>query len=346
MNPNRGFLTAVLAFALGGPAMAHSHGIDNRIRGAADRVQPTAHLAGDVPEERGATSKAQVEFVPRVDIGGGYSSNPALTPGGAGSYFASAKLALEAFRFDPSSRSQLSAAYIAAGSSFEGEARQNNELVQSARVDWRHAPMEVLHYSTSASFTSVGIGSKTIINVVEFSADARVALTSHLSSGLLVAHQRRDARVSHGGRREPDATRLLPVAYASVDLAGLTQRDGLPVLSFGFSPYANLARGADEDFSAQRFLLAATNWRPGADLFVHLEAAYEERSGANASSQLGGLARRNDRVVRASAVVNHPLLFIRRHAVSLSAGYEESRSNLAGANYEALQVAATWGFAF
>jgi hypothetical protein len=338
-----------LAFAAGAlvlNAFAHHESAENKIndRGAG----PTVDFVDlDVRLKRMgvAPEKTRAPFSPVLTLTPGYATNPSLTPNGGGAGFLGATLGFGYEKQDHASRTVLSAGYEVGGLFFADHEDDNNEVDQYGFVSLQGQLSQGLEYRVTLSDTQIDLDSSNLLNVAAASAEVRTQLASNLFGGISYTYQIREAqRPVTDSRRDADAYRHIPAVFVGTDFSRYAS--GLPNVTLAYSYYYNLADGADEDYAAYRVALRATDFQLGLGISADLEASFEDRSGENFSSRLGGLARRGDEITKANVTFHHDLLSLADTRVGLLYGYEQSRSNVASANYHGSTYAVTAGFRF
>jgi hypothetical protein len=333
-----GAFSAVSAFA--------NHEVDNKIR---DRVGGLSidFVDTDLRVKRlsAESSAPKSLFSPVLALTPGYATNPDLSPTASGAYFLGATLDLGYERSDPAAKSVLTAGYEIGTLFFEHSADSNDEVDQVASVSYQQKLDSGLQYRLGVSDSHVEVDYTSVLNVVGGSAEFRCTLVDNLVGGFSYTYQVRDALTPVvTPRNDADAVRQIPAVFLGTDLARYGK--GLPQVTLAYSRYWNLADGNDEDFVAKRVALRAFNTQLGLGISADIEASYEDRSGSNLSSLLGGVTSRQDHLTKAVLTLNHDMLYLNSVRASVVVGYERSVSNLATANYRGWTFAATLSRSF
>jgi len=292
-----------------------------------------------------APEKSATPFAPVLTLTPGYATNPGLTATGDGAPFLGATLGFNYEKQDTAARTVLSAGYELGVLLFADNQDDNNEVDQYAFVGLQGELTHNVQYRVTVSDTQIDLDYGNLLNVAAASAEFRTKLVDNLSGGFAYTYQIREVQLPVANpRADADAYRHIPSVFIGTDLSRYHAR--LPKVNLVYSYYYNLADGADQDFAAYRLALRATDFQVGAGLTADLDASYEDRSGENYSSQLGGLECRGDYLTKVNLALHHELLSLAGSRVSLLAGYERSRSNIASANYHGYTYAATLSFRF
>ncbi|MBX3738909.1 MAG: hypothetical protein KF715_19610 [Candidatus Didemnitutus sp.] len=346
MQTKHRLLSALAAGALVLTAFAHHESAENKINARADG--PTADFVDlDVRLKRMglAPEKSATPFVPVLTLTPGYARNPSLTPSGDSAAFLGATLGFNYEKRDTVARTVLSDGYELGGLFFTDHEDDNNEVDQHAFVSLQGELARTVQYRVTLSDTQIDIDYRNLLNVAAATAEFRTSLGDNLTGGVAYTCQIREIQLPvTNSRGDGDAYRHIPSVFLGTDPSRYNSR--LPKVSLAYSYYYNLADGADEDFAAYRLALRAVDFQLGAGLTADFDASYEDRSGENFSSRLGGLERRGDYLTKVNLSLNHELLSLAGSTFSLLAGYERSRSNVASANYHGCTYAATLSFRF
>jgi len=343
--PHR-LLFAFAAGALVLNASAHHESAENKIndRGAG----PTVDFVDlDVRLKRMgvASEKSRAPFSPVLTLTPGYATNPSLTSNGDGAGFLGATLGFGYEKQDQANRTVLSVGYEVGGLFFADNADDNNEVDQYGFVSLQGELAKGLDYRVTLSDTQIDVDYSNLLNVAAASAEVRTQLASNLVGGFSYTCQVREAQFPVANtRQDADAYRHIPAVFLGTDLSRYAS--GLPKVTLAYSYSYNLADGNDEDFAAYRLALRATDFQLGLGISADLEASFEDRSGENFSSRLGGLARRGDEITKTNVTFHHDLLSLADTRLGLLYGYEQSRSNVASANYHGSTYAVTASFHF
>jgi hypothetical protein len=336
----------LVSFAVASSHAADPIALENKIR---NRDDVELRVGGRAVERRAPGAEAVVPagwaFAPTLELGGGYTTNADTAPGGNGSGFLASTLAL-ADTYTVDAANNIALEYDFSPTYYQRVARDDDEADHEGSVVFTHKSAEGTKFVFTLDDTHVVIDHDNALNVALASIVASRSLASGWVGGAAFTYQWRKSYVMvTNPRRDPQSVRAVPAAFLQANLATLLGVKGLPSVTASFSHFWNLARGADEDFAADRWVLKANTWKCTETDTVDSEFSSEQRRGNNLSSRFSPAARRTDRITKWKTTLVHDTARKSEH-VKYVVAYENERSNYTAARYSAWTFSAFWDHDF